>query len=67
MQAQAPPQMRGSYSAYRQGSGGVAAGTAPQAPPQAYGQSVGAAVDSMRNMHVTNPPYATSNSHLMPR
>ena len=60
-------QARGSgtgYTMYRQNSGASTA----QSGGNSYGQSVGAAVDSMRNMHVSNPHYAASNGgHLMQR
>ena len=46
---QSAQQTRGGYSAFRQQAAMPPVG--PPAPP-VYRQSVGAAVDSMRNMHV---------------
>lgn len=61
MRVQSAQQMRGGYSAYRQQAAMPAAG-AP-APP-GYRQSVGAAVDSMRNMHVGGGAPHAGGGHL---
>lgn len=53
----------GGYSMYRSGSGMAA----QQQQPAAYGQNVGAAVDSMRNMHVAGPAHAGGSSSYMQR
>jgi hypothetical protein len=64
-QAQAQGGVRGAagYSMYRSGSGM----SAHQQQAAAYGQNVGAAMDSMRNMHVSGAHHGAANGHLMPR
>jgi hypothetical protein len=54
--------MRGNYNMYRQTATLPAAG---QPSATGYGQSVGAAVDSMRNMHVSGASHLGSG-HVMP-